>query len=182
MAIKSKQPRTRHNKGKTATTMRERVRRRLRRQQTHAEAAMYSLLSTIIIYSSTGRILYTNAEDGTYGSSSSGYASGSSGYSSGSSSENSSGSSSSSSSSGGSSSGSGSSSSSSGSTSSSTKGQLVVQPFCKKTNVRVTAVYLTCDSPGAYYYGSGNYRNSLVCMSDDKVNLRVECKLFEIGL
>lgn len=53
----------------------------------------------------------------------------------------------------------------------------MVQPFCKKTNVRVTAVYLTCDSPGAYYYGSGNYRNSLVCMSNDKVYLRIECKL-----
>ena len=142
--------------------MRERVRRRLRRQQTHAETAMYFLVSTII-YSSTGRILYANAEDAAYGSSSSGYSSGSSGYSSGS--ENSSGSSSS-----------GSSSSNSANTST-TKGQLVVQPFCKKTNVRVTAVYLTCDSPGAYYYGSGNYRNSLVCMSNDKVNLRVECKL-----
>jgi hypothetical protein len=157
-----------HNK--TATTMRERVRRRLRRQQTHAEAAMYFLVSTII-YSSTGRILYANAEDAAYGSSSS-Y--GSSGYASGSSSSGSS---------SGSSGSSGSSSSSSNSASTSTtKGQLVVQPFCKKTNVRVTAVYLTCDSPGAYYYGSGNYRNSLVCMSDDKVNLRVECKFIEIEL
>jgi hypothetical protein len=57
-----------------------------------------------------------------------------------------------------------------------------VQPYCKKTLVRVTAVYLTCDSPGAYYYGSGSYRGSVVCMSNDKANIRVECKLYNIVL
>jgi len=67
-------------------------------------------------------------------------------------------------------------SSSSSTTTTTTQGYLQVQPFCKKTMVQVTAVYLTCDSPGAYYYGSGNYRKSVVCMSNDKANLKIECK------
>lgn len=51
-----------------------------------------------------------------------------------------------------------------------------VQPFCKRHYIQVTGVWLTCDTPGAYYYGSSAYRNSEVCMSGDKATLRVECK------
>ena len=54
-------------------------------------------------------------------------------------------------------------------------GYLDVQPFCNRRIVEATAVYLTCDSPGAYYYGSGAYRKSEVCMSGDRVNLEVDC-------
>ena len=40
----------------------------------------------------------------------------------------------------------------------------------------VTSVRLTCDSPGAYYYGSKTYRGSEVCIDGDKASLKVKCK------
>jgi hypothetical protein len=62
------------------------------------------------------------------------------------------------------------------SSSSSAKGQLVVQRACPKEFVTVQTVFLTCDSPAAYYYGSDTYRQSPVCMSSDRANLQVGCK------
>jgi hypothetical protein len=58
----------------------------------------------------------------------------------------------------------------------SSKGTLDVQSFCRRTLVKVTRVVLLCDSPGAYYYGSNTYRNSEVCMSNDKANIAIYCK------
>lgn len=57
------------------------------------------------------------------------------------------------------------------------KGSRDVQSFCKKSIVTVSSLILTCDSPGAYYYGSSTYRNSEVCMSNDKANIKLHCKL-----
>jgi hypothetical protein len=50
-----------------------------------------------------------------------------------------------------------------------------VQTFCKRSYIEVSGLWLTCDTPGAYYYGSTAYRNSEVCMSGDKANLVVDC-------
>ena len=50
---------------------------------------------------------------------------------------------------------------------------------CKKSDksdVTITSVYLTCDSPGAYYYGTSSYRKSFVCNEYDKANLGIDCK------
>lgn len=55
-------------------------------------------------------------------------------------------------------------------------GLLASARYCRKREVEVTRVTLTCDSPGAYYYGSKTYRNSEVCVDGDKVNLKVHCK------
>lgn len=71
-----------------------------------------------------------------------------------------------------------SSSSSSASTSSETngkmasaKGQLSFRSTCSRNWVRVTSLVLTCDSPGAYYYGSSTYRNSDTCAAGDKARI-----------
>ena len=56
------------------------------------------------------------------------------------------------------------------------KGSLDVQTFCKASKIKVRKVILLCDSPGAYYYGSNTYRNSRVCMSNDKANLQLYCE------
>lgn len=39
---------------------------------------------------------------------------------------------------------------------------------CSDANVTVTGIEVVCDSPGTFYYGSGAYRNSQSCQSDDK--------------
>ena len=57
------------------------------------------------------------------------------------------------------------------------KGWLDVQTFCPDAPVQVEEMILTCDSPGAYYYGSSTYRNSKVCMSNDRATLQMYCKL-----
>ena len=51
-----------------------------------------------------------------------------------------------------------------------------VEPFCRRSYIQVTGVWITCDTPGAYYYGGSAYRNSEVCMSGDKANILVDCK------
>ena len=53
-------------------------------------------------------------------------------------------------------------------------GELHVYSTC--TGVTVQSMYLTCDSPGAYYYGSGSYRNSDRCKYGDKAKLIMYCK------
>lgn len=53
-------------------------------------------------------------------------------------------------------------------------GKHVVQPFCRRDYIKVSGLWLTCDTPGAYYYGSSAYRKSQTCMSGDKANLRLE--------
>lgn len=55
-------------------------------------------------------------------------------------------------------------------------GLLTSERYCRRREIEVTKVTLTCDSPGAYYYGSKTYRNSDVCIDGDKVNLKVYCK------
>jgi hypothetical protein len=40
----------------------------------------------------------------------------------------------------------------------------------------VKSVYLTCDSPGTYYYGGTSYRKSLTCKYGDSVNLSIFCE------
>jgi hypothetical protein len=47
---------------------------------------------------------------------------------------------------------------------------------CLTGPIQVISVYLTCDSAGAYYYGSSSYRNSSTCKYGDKANLRAYCK------
>jgi hypothetical protein len=56
------------------------------------------------------------------------------------------------------------------------KGLLEVVGSCRKEDFRVRAVYLVCDSPGAYYRGSSTYRDSTTCIYGDKARLLVECK------
>ena len=55
-------------------------------------------------------------------------------------------------------------------------GLLTVEKYCRRKEIIVTSARLTCDSPGAYYYGSKTYRGSEVCIDGDKVNLKVHCK------
>lgn len=55
------------------------------------------------------------------------------------------------------------------------RGKLFYQSVChgKDDVVRVLSLALTCDSPGAYYYGSSTYRNSEVCVAGDKATLKI---------
>ena len=39
---------------------------------------------------------------------------------------------------------------------------------CEDTDIEIQDVSLLCDSPGAYYYGNGKYRDSNSCMLGDK--------------
>ena len=55
-------------------------------------------------------------------------------------------------------------------------GVLNVQKYCRRKDVVVTSARLTCDSPGAYYYGSKTYRGSEVCIDGDKASLKIHCK------
>ena len=74
-------------------------------------------------------------------------------------------------------------STSSSSTKSTTQGisLLDVESFCpRQKDIQVTALSLTCDSPGTYYYSGSNsnymYRNSPICRSNDTANLKMQCK------
>jgi len=49
---------------------------------------------------------------------------------------------------------------------------------CEDTSIQVEDVSLLCDSPGAYYYGNGKYRNSQTCMLGDKGKVSIS---FYIG-
>ena len=56
------------------------------------------------------------------------------------------------------------------------KGVVQTQDFCTHNYVQVEKLSILCDTPGAYYYGSNAYRNSLVCMSGDKAHLIIHCE------
>lgn len=43
--------------------------------------------------------------------------------------------------------------------------------ICGDSIIQVQELTITCDSPGAYYYGSGKYRNSPSCLPGDKVKI-----------
>lgn len=42
---------------------------------------------------------------------------------------------------------------------------------CADAIVQVQELSILCDSPGAYYYGSGKYRNSATCLPGDKAKV-----------
>ena len=44
---------------------------------------------------------------------------------------------------------------------------------CADSSIEVEDVSLLCDSPGAYYYGNGKYRNSHTCMLGDKGHVSI---------
>lgn len=50
---------------------------------------------------------------------------------------------------------------------------------CDDSKVLVEEISLLCDSPGAYYYGSGKYRNSAKCEPGDKAKLYIGIKILE---
>ena len=50
---------------------------------------------------------------------------------------------------------------------------------CDASVVLVQEISIMCDSPGAYYYGSGKYRNSAKCQAGDKANLVVDFMIME---
>jgi hypothetical protein len=49
--------------------------------------------------------------------------------------------------------------------------------LCDNSVIQVISMYLTCDSPGTYYYGSGGYRNSPTCKFGDNGHFSGSCKL-----
>jgi hypothetical protein len=49
---------------------------------------------------------------------------------------------------------------------------------CADSSILVEDVSLLCDSPGAYYYGNGKYRNSETCALGDKAHVKIS---FYIG-
>lgn len=74
----------------------------------------------------------------------------------------------------------GSSSSNSYNNSKEKKGYQNASPFCNQHFIEVNGVWITCDTPGAYYYGGSAYRNSEVCKTGDKAKLSFDCKLFPV--
>lgn len=50
---------------------------------------------------------------------------------------------------------------------------------CDDSKVLVEEISLLCDSPGAYYYGSGKYRNSAKCEAGDKAKLYIGIQIVE---
>lgn len=52
------------------------------------------------------------------------------------------------------------------------KGDLYITS-CNNAKIKVTSVNILCNSPGDYYYGGSNYRNSETCMIGDKVQMKV---------
>jgi hypothetical protein len=50
---------------------------------------------------------------------------------------------------------------------------------CDDSVILVQEISIMCDSPGAYYYGSGKYRNSASCQAGDKANLIVDFVILE---
>jgi len=78
-------------------------------------------------------------------------------------------------------------SSSSSSSSSTNNSNVVVQTqkkglqlvrSCTGKDFDVQAVYLVCDSPGAYYRGSSSYRDSTTCIYGDKARLQLQCEFY----
>lgn len=57
-----------------------------------------------------------------------------------------------------------------------TKKGLQVVGSCSQEDFEVQAVFLVCDSPGAYYRGSSTYRDSTTCIYGDKARLQLQCK------
>lgn len=55
-------------------------------------------------------------------------------------------------------------------------GHLKLMRHCDVNIVYVNSIYLTCDSPGSYYYGSGGYRKSSRCKYGDKADMYIFCK------
>jgi hypothetical protein len=45
---------------------------------------------------------------------------------------------------------------------------------CSDSIIQVQDLSLVCDSPGAYYYGSGKYRNSESCKPGDKARIQLD--------
>ena len=62
------------------------------------------------------------------------------------------------------------------------QGRLKLMRRCDASIVYVDRIYLTCDSPGAYYYGSGGYRKSSRCKYGDEANMYIFCKLWRVFL
>ncbi|CAB9526382.1 expressed unknown protein [Seminavis robusta] len=58
-----------------------------------------------------------------------------------------------------------------------TKKGLQLVGSCSQEDFQVKAVYLVCDSPGAYYRGSSTYRDSETCIYGDKARLQLEFKI-----
>jgi hypothetical protein len=61
-------------------------------------------------------------------------------------------------------------------------GQLKMIRHCDVNIVYVNSLYLTCDSPGSYYYGSGGYRKSSRCKYGDKADMYIFCKFMFVLL
>ena len=57
-----------------------------------------------------------------------------------------------------------------------TKKGLQLVGSCSQEDFEVQAVFLVCDSPGAYYRGSSTYRDSTTCIYGDKARLQLQCK------
>ena len=57
-----------------------------------------------------------------------------------------------------------------------TKKGLQLVGSCSKEDFEVQAVFLVCDSPGAYYRGSSTYRDSTTCVYGDKARLQLQCR------
>jgi hypothetical protein len=53
---------------------------------------------------------------------------------------------------------------------------VTTQNYCKHHLITVSSLSILCDTPGAYYSGSNAYRNSPVCVSNDKAKLDIICK------
>jgi hypothetical protein len=58
------------------------------------------------------------------------------------------------------------------------QGRLTLMRRCEASVVYVDRIYLTCDSPGDYYYGSGGYRKSSRCKYGDNANMYIFCKFY----
>jgi len=52
-------------------------------------------------------------------------------------------------------------------------GRLKLIRRCDTNIVYVNSIYLTCDSPGSYYYGSGGYRQSSRCKYGDNADMYI---------
>jgi len=50
---------------------------------------------------------------------------------------------------------------------------------CEDSKIEVTSVYMLCDSPGTFYYGSGKYRNSATCRAGDKAKITLTFDIVE---
>jgi len=48
---------------------------------------------------------------------------------------------------------------------------------CADAVIQVQSVYVYCDSPGTFYYGSGKYRNSQTCQPGDKATVQVDFRI-----